>query len=164
MTSVSTAGSHYKWSKMGSFALLFCPLVLHTSHGPMGTTKRSCLLSHLSKQWQWAERLPILEGTLSPPYFFQYCQQLWQSLHCMWEGPHAYHWVDAVTGKYNSNVRKTNAKFIYCYTYGPNWATRNICRNRIDKLAFLYLIFSEWALFPPSDQNVQTKLSKNKTS
>jgi hypothetical protein len=41
--------------------------------------------------------LPILEGTLSPPYFFQYNQQLWQSLHCICDGPHAYHWLDIVT-------------------------------------------------------------------
>ena len=41
--------------------------------------------------------LPILEGTLSPPYFFQYNQQLWQSLHCICDGPHAYHWLEIVT-------------------------------------------------------------------
>jgi len=64
---------------------------------PSSKTLRSSHLLVLSYCTQICNFLPILEGTLSPPYFFQYNQQLWQSLHCICDGPHAYHWLEIVT-------------------------------------------------------------------
>lgn len=38
-----------------------------------------------------------LLGIFRPPYFFQYIQQETQRRHCMFGGPHEYHWADCMS-------------------------------------------------------------------
>lgn len=37
-----------------------------------------------------------LLGIFRPPYFFQYIQQETHRRHCMFGGPHEYHWADCM--------------------------------------------------------------------
>lgn len=67
--------------------------ILHLSSKTLWSSHLS-ILSYCTKICNF---LPILEGTLSPPYFFLYNQKLWQSFHCICDGPHAYHRLEIVT-------------------------------------------------------------------
>ncbi|TNN68401.1 hypothetical protein EYF80_021322 [Liparis tanakae] len=47
-----------------------------------------------------------LLGIFRPPYFFQYIQQETQRRHCMFGGPHEYHWADCIA---SSNMAASEA-------------------------------------------------------
>lgn len=57
-----------------------------------------------------------LLGIFRPPYFFQYIQQDTHRRHCMFGGPHEYHWADCMA----VNVR--NASMLVRGGEGEGWS------------------------------------------
>ena len=55
-------------------------------------------------------------GIFRPPYFFQYIQQETHKRHCMFGGPHEYHWADCMA----VNVRNASVKVRG--VAGENWS------------------------------------------
>lgn len=61
-----------------------------------------------------------LLGIFRPPYFFQYIQQETHRRHCMFGGPHEYHWADCMTGKVKKKFKKNTSMKVRSVN-GRNW-------------------------------------------
>lgn len=57
-----------------------------------------------------------LLGIFRPPYFFQYIQQDTHRRHCMFGGPHEYHWADCMA------VNVQNASMLVRGGEGEDWS------------------------------------------
>lgn len=78
-----------------------------------------CLLTELTLLAGLGEVLSsgpsALLGIFRPPYFFQYIQQETHRRHCMFGGPHEYHWADCMA------VNTRNALRLVRGIQGENW-------------------------------------------